>query len=71
MPPVPWQDIENTEHQVLSELLRVPSTLRLIDELFVECHHYETFQTRPHVYRECASLYESLTKAGVWVHDYY
>ena len=35
----------STEHQVLPELLRVPWTLRLIDELFVfvECHHYETF----------------------------
>ena len=27
-------DIENVEHQVLPELLAVPSTLRLIDELF-------------------------------------
>ena len=68
---LPSQDIENTEHTVLQELLNVPSTLRLIDELFVECHHFETYRTRPHSYRECASLYDRLTNAGVWVHDYY
>ena len=64
-------DIENVEHQVLPELLAVPSTLRLIDELFVECHHRESYGVGPHYYSECLSMYERLMAEGVWVHDYF
>ena len=64
-------DIENVEHRVLPELLAAPSTLRLIDELFVECHHVETYGVPPHRYAECLTLYERLAAAGVWVHDYF
>ena len=64
-------DIELAEFQVLPALLRTPSTLRLLDELMVECHHYETWHVGPHVYKECLQLYQALLAQGVWVHDYY
>jgi len=64
-------DIERAEFAVLSALLHEPSVLRLIDELFVECHHLETWDNGPHLRRECLSLYDKLQAAGVWTHDWY
>ena len=64
-------DIEKAEFDVLPALLRNPSVLRLIDELFVECHHRETWDVGPHRYAECLSLYRALMAEGVWTHDYY
>ena len=64
-------DIELAEFQVLPALLCTPSTLRLLAELMVECHHYETWHVGPHVYKECLDMYQALLAQGVWVHDYY
>lgn len=65
-------DIENSEFDVIPDLLAQPSTFRLIDELFLECHHRETWwKSGPHKYTECLDLYNRILMAGVWVHDYY
>ena len=65
-------DIENSEFDVITDLLTQPSTFRLIDELFLECHHRETWwKSGPHAYAECLSLYTRILMSGVWVHDYY
>ena len=64
-------DIELAEFQVLPALLRTPSTLRLLDEVMVECHHYETWHVGPHTYKDCLTMYQALIAEGVWVHDYY
>lgn len=65
-------DIENSEFDVIPDLLAHPSTFRLIDELFLECHHRETWwKTSLHLYTECLDLYNRALAAGVWVHDYY
>ena len=64
-------DIEKSEFDVLPALLREPSVLRLINELFVECHHLETWDNGPHRRRECLHLFEQLLAAGVWTHDWY
>ena len=60
-------DIELAEFEVLPALLRTPSTLRLLDELMVECHHYETWHVGPHTYKQCLGLYQALLAEGVWV----
>ena len=64
-------DIERAEFAILAALLHEPSVLRLIDELFVECHHLETWDNGPHLRRECLALYDKLQAAGVWTHDWY
>jgi FkbM family methyltransferase len=64
-------DIERAEFAILPALLHEPSVLRLIDELFVECHHLETWDNGPHFRRECLTLYDKLQAAGVWTHDWY
>ena len=64
-------DIERAEFAILPALLHEPSVLRLIDELFVECHHLETWDNGPHLRRECLALYDKLQAAGVWTHDWY
>ena len=64
-------DIERAEFAILAALLQEPSVLRLIDELFVECHHLETWDNGPHLRRECLALYDKLQAAGVWTHDWY
>ena len=65
-------DIENSEFEVIPDLLAQPSTFRLIDELFLECHHIETWwKVGTHKYAECLDLYNRILATGVWVHDYY
>jgi len=64
-------DIEKSEFELIPALLAEPSTFRLVDELFLECHHTETWKNGPHTYAECLDMYTRILATGVWVHDYY
>ena len=64
-------DIEKGEFELMPQLLRQPSTLRLIDEMFFECHHRETWWNGPHVHSECLQLARDLQAAGVWTHEWF
>eukprot|EP01062_Namystynia_karyoxenos_P057013 TRINITY_DN47981_c0_g1_i1.p1 TRINITY_DN47981_c0_g1~~TRINITY_DN47981_c0_g1_i1.p1 ORF type:complete len:445 (+),score=101.46 TRINITY_DN47981_c0_g1_i1:104-1438(+) len=64
-------DIEGMEHQVIPQLQQT-GALRLVDELFVECHHQNT-GTGPGAPRasECQQLRNSMLDAGVPYHDWH
>ena len=64
-------DLEGTEFELVPQLLRDGDTLRLIDELFIECHHLETWSNGPHRYAECLEMYRALQDAGVWTHEWF
>ena len=64
-------DVEKTEFELIPHLLRRPSTLRLIDELFFECHHKETWWNGPHRHSECLQMARTLQAAGVWTHEWF
>ena len=59
-----------SEFELIPHLLRRPSTLRLIDELFIECHHKETWSNGPHRRSECVQMARNLQAAGVWTHEW-
>jgi FkbM family methyltransferase len=63
-------DIEKSEFDVVPALIAA-GIAPLIDELFMECHHIETFGNGPHTYAECLAMYKQLLAAGVWVHEWY
>ena len=64
-------DVEKSEFELIPHLLRRPSTLRLIDELFIECHHKETWSNGPHRRSECVQMARNLQAAGVWTHGWF
>ena len=64
-------DVEGVEFDLVPQLLRDGATLRLIDELFIECHHLETWGNGPHRYAECLQMYRALQDAGVWTHEWF
>jgi|TARA_B110000196_G_scaffold203120_1_gene173999 hypothetical protein len=64
-------DVEKSEFELIPHLLRRPSTLRLIDELFIECHHKETWSNGPHRRSECVQMARNLQAAGVWTHEWF
>jgi len=64
-------DIEKTEFELIPYLLQYPDTFRRIDELYLECHHTETWGHRPHSYSECLKLFEDIRKIGIVVHEWF
>lgn len=64
-------DIERAEFDIVPHLLREDATLRLIDEVYIECHHVETWGHRGHSYRECLEMYKAMRSAGVVVHEWF
>ena len=64
-------DIEKGEFKLAQQLLKHPSTARLIDEMMLECHHEETSGNGPHKYVECVEMFEALQGAGLWMHEWF
>ena len=64
-------DIERAEFALIPYLLRHPHSLRLIDELYIECHHTETWNMTGHSYKDCLAMYQALQTAGVWTHEWF
>ena len=64
-------DIEKGEFKLAQQLLKHPSTARLIDEMMLECHHEETWGNGPHKYVECVEMFEALQGAGLWMHEWF
>ena len=62
-------DIERGEFEVIPYLLQHGDTLRLIDEIYIECHA-ESWKQYGHSYRECLDMYKQLRTAGVFVHEW-
>merc|ERR1719291_904878 len=64
-------DIEGEEFRLIPALMAHSDTLRLLDELFIECHHEETFGNGPHLYAECLEMHRHLQSEGVWTHEWF
>ena len=64
-------DIEKTEFEVIPYLLKYPNTFRIIDELYLECHHVETWGHRPHTFKECLKMFKDIRKIGIIVHEWF
>lgn len=64
-------DIEKTEFELVPYLLQYPDTFRRIDELYLECHHIETWGHHPHRFSECLKLFEDVRKIGIVVHEWF
>lgn len=64
-------DIEKTEFEVIPYLLKYPNTFRRIDELYLECHHVETWGHRPHTFKECLKMFKDIRKIGIIVHEWF
>lgn len=64
-------DVERAEFEIVPHLLRNAAVLRLIDEIFVECHHAETWNHTGHTHAECLSMFKSLRAAGLFVHEWF
>ena len=62
-------DIEGMEFSLLPDLI-ARGVAPLIDELFLECHHAESFGNGPYTYADCIALHRHVYDAGVWVHDW-
>ena len=64
-------DVEKAEFKLAEQLLKHPSTARLIDEMMLECHHEETWGNGPHKYVEYVEMFEALQGAGLWIHEWF
>lgn len=65
-------DIEGTEFDLIPHLLAEGGdALRLIDEVYIECHHVETWGNGPHRFAECLDMMKRLRDAGLFVHEWF
>ena len=56
---------------MIPHLLQHGDALRLIDEMYIECHHVETWGHRGHTYKECLELYRDFCADGLFVHEWF
>ena len=64
-------DIEKSEFNIIPYLLKYPDTFRRIDELYLECHHVETWGHRPYRFNDCLKMFEDVRKIGIVVHEWF
>ena len=64
-------DIEKSEFEIIPYLLKYPDTFRRIDELYLECHHIETWGHRPYRLKDCLKMFEDIRKIGIVVHEWF
>ena len=64
-------DIEKSEFNIIPYLLKYPDTFRRIDELYLECHHIETWGHRPYRFNDCLKMFEDVRKIGIVVHEWF
>eukprot|EP01001_Neometanema_parovale_P007511 NODE_3810_length_1159_cov_102.952703_g3623_i0.p1 GENE.NODE_3810_length_1159_cov_102.952703_g3623_i0~~NODE_3810_length_1159_cov_102.952703_g3623_i0.p1 ORF type:complete len:120 (+),score=2.82 NODE_3810_length_1159_cov_102.952703_g3623_i0:761-1120(+) len=66
-------DIEGAEYSVIPRLLQTDA-VRLVDELFLECHYWElsmlpTVRTRQ--WHHCHAMLRRLRQRGVYAHEWW
>ena len=61
-------DVEGAEFQIIPHLIQ-QEAIRLIDELFVECHYHE-WSGIGGDFQECRKFFAELRQAGVYAHEW-